>query len=195
MKELVQIQKNLKVPKRQRNTFANYNYRSCEDILEAVKPLLAKYECSLIIDDKMVAVGNRIYVEATAKLMNSEKELVMTSAYAREGESKKGMDPSQLTAATSSYARKYALNGLFCIDDTRDADATNNHKDEPENPTVDNRQPIDLKKITTPEGRAFIKGFDSVDDAITRMEKTKIIDDKADAIIRDIWEEEHNDNS
>ena len=127
MKELIAIQSELKAPKNQMNKFGGYHYRSAEDILEAVKPHLAKHSCTLIISDTIEMLGNRFYIKATAKLANSAGVVVETTAYAREEEIKKGMDASQITGATSSYARKYALNGLFCIDDTRDADATNTH--------------------------------------------------------------------
>ncbi len=128
MEELTIIQSELKAPKNQRNTFGNYNYRSAEDILEAVKPLLKKHSCHLTISDEMVQLGNRFYVKATALLeKNDGSNGITVTAYAREEESKKGMDSSQITGATSSYARKYALNGLFCIDDTKDADFTNTH--------------------------------------------------------------------
>lgn len=127
---LMQIQSELKAPKNQRNNFGGYNYRSCEDIMEAVKPLLLKNGVVLTVSDDMSVVGNRIYVKATATLSDGE-DIISNSAFAREAEVKKGMDDSQITGATSSYARKYALNGLFCIDDTKDADATNTHgKDE-----------------------------------------------------------------
>ncbi len=127
--KLMIIQASLKAPKNQRNAFGNYNYRSCEDILEAVKPLLYDTKTTLTISDEMVEVGGRIYVKATATLKDCETwEIIEQNvAYARESESKKWMDDSQITWATSSYARKYALNGLFCIDDVRDADATNDH--------------------------------------------------------------------
>lgn len=148
MKELMLIQSELKAPKNQFNRFGNYNYRSCEDILEAVKPLLAKNECSLTISDDIVEVGGRIYVKATAKIVNKDGKEVTNSAFAREAEEKKGMDVSQITGSASSYARKYALNGLFCIDDTRDADATNTHGKE-EKKMVESVQakPIDATKI------------------------------------------------
>ena len=126
MKELIAIQSELKAPKNQWNDFGKYNYRSAEDILEAVKPLLKKHECHLTISDEMVVLGDRYYVKATATLAK-EGESISTTAYAREEESKKGMDSSQITGSTSSYARKYALNGLFCIDDTKDSDFTNTH--------------------------------------------------------------------
>ena len=134
--KLMLIQASLKAPKNQRNAFGNYNYRSCEDILEAVKPLLYDTKTTLTVSDEMVEVGGRIYVKATATLKDCETwEIIeQNSAYARESESKKWMDDSQITWATSSYARKYALNGLFCIDDVKDADATNTHWKE-EKPT------------------------------------------------------------
>ena len=124
MKELIDIQKTLKAPKGQLNKFGNYKYRSCEDILEALKPLLYENKCVLTINDDIVSVGNRVYVKATVTLKNGTEE-ISTTAFAREEETKKGMDSSQITGSTSSYARKYALNGMFCIDDTKDSDATN----------------------------------------------------------------------
>jgi hypothetical protein len=128
MKNLIKIQSELKSPKNQRNNFGNYNYRNCEDILEAVKPLLEKYECTVTISDDIVEVGNRIYVKATATFYDIKLAINSSvSAYAREPEQQKGMSESQITGASSSYARKYALNGLFLIDDTKDADATNVH--------------------------------------------------------------------
>jgi len=126
---LMNVQKELKAPKIQRNNFGNYNYRSQEDILEAVKPLLHDNGLHMIISDEIQVVGERVYVKATVTISNGDKELSV-SASARESLSKKGMDESQITGATSSYARKYALNGLFLIDDTKDADATNDHKEE-----------------------------------------------------------------
>jgi hypothetical protein len=125
---LNKIQCELKAPKTQMNKFGGYAYRSCEDILEAVKPLLQKYEAVLTIGDEIIAVADRIYVKATATLKGKDGE-VSVNAYAREPASKKGSDESQITGAASSYARKYALNGLFAIDDAKDADATNTHED------------------------------------------------------------------
>lgn len=124
-KKLMLIQAKLDAPKSQVNSFGNYKYRSCEDILAAVKPLLEETETTLTLNDEIVVVGTRVYVKATASLCFGE-QCVHTTAYAREAENKKGMDESQITGAASSYARKYALNGLFCIDDTKDADTTNN---------------------------------------------------------------------
>ena len=131
MNKLQKIQTALKAPKGQTNAFGKYKYRSCEDILEAVKPLLSEHDISLVIADKIVEVGGRVYVEATAELSDGEKVIATSCASAREPELKKGMDEAQITGATSSYARKYALNGLFAIDDTKDADATNDHKPTP----------------------------------------------------------------
>ncbi len=125
MKELITIQSELKAPKTQVNRFGGYKYRKAEDILEAVKPLLAKQKCTLIITDDIVMVGNRIYVKATATIKNEKGEFEETTGWAREEETKKGMDGSQITGASSSYARKYALNGLFAIDDNADSDTTN----------------------------------------------------------------------
>lgn len=132
MKQLVEIQKELKAPKNQENKFGGYKYRSAEDILEAAKKILPQKGCYLTITDTIEMIGNRVYVVATATLTNSEGQSVSTRAYAREEETKKGMDAAQITGSASSYARKYALNGLFCIDDTRDPDATNTHGKEEE---------------------------------------------------------------
>lgn len=128
-KKLAEVQKALKAPKSQFNKFGGYSYRSCEDILEAAKPLCIEHGLLLKITDQVVNVGERYYVEATAAVYDTEKdcEPITATGYARESDVKKGMDESQITGAASSYARKYALNGLFCIDDTKDADATNDH--------------------------------------------------------------------
>jgi len=122
--KLMMIQNELKAPKNQRNNFGNYNYRSAEDILEAVKPLNQKYKCVLILSDSIVVKENRFYIEAVATLVDAEEEnaVIFARAYAREEEVKKGMDSSQVTGSCSSYARKYALNGLYNIDDNKDAD-------------------------------------------------------------------------
>ena len=127
-KKLLGIQSELKAPKGQYNSFGKYSYRSCEDIMEAVKPLLDKHKAALTVKDEITMIGDRYYVKATATLIDIDTgDKVETSAFAREDESKKGQDLAQLTGATSSYARKYALNGLFAIDDNKDADATNTH--------------------------------------------------------------------
>jgi len=140
---LAAIQSALKAPKSQFNSFGGYHYRNAEDILEAVKPLLAQQGCVLTCTDEIVLIGERYYVKATATICNKEGQIVQTCAYAREEESKKGMDGSQVTGASSSYARKYALNGLFCIDDTKDSDTTNtgDQKPQPE------KKPAPKKKV------------------------------------------------
>lgn len=121
----IAFQCELKAPKNQYNSFGKYKYRSAEDILEALKPLEAKHGIMIIVSDEVVAVGNRVYVKATARAIDAQSETqqeIIGTAYARESDEKKGMDASQITGTASSYARKYALNGLFCIDDTKDAD-------------------------------------------------------------------------
>ena len=131
--KLMNVQNELKVPKNNTNTFGNYKFRNAEDILEVLKPLLKKHNVTVIITDDVVMVGDRYYIKATVKFIDTETgEMIETSALAREEETKKGFDASQITGSTSSYARKYALNGLFAIDDTKDSDTTNKHlKDEP----------------------------------------------------------------
>ena len=124
--KLKAIQTELKAPKNQHNKFGGYNYRSCEDILEALKPILAKVGAVVTIEDEITMIGDRYYIKATAWFTDTEsKDRIFNTAYAREEESKKGMDGSQVTGASSSYARKYALNGMFAIDDNKDSDFTN----------------------------------------------------------------------
>ncbi|MEO3534119.1 ERF family protein [Phocaeicola vulgatus] len=147
MKELNTIQNLLKAPKNQYNKFGNYKYRNCEDILEAVKPLLFSQSCTLTISDEIVMIGTRYYVRATATIKNANGETETTTAYAREDESKKGMDASQITGSTSSYARKYALNGLFCIDDTKDSDSLNNECQSNNQLEKDNRKLLPKEKF------------------------------------------------
>lgn len=132
VEQLADIQEKLKAPKGQHNNFGNYNYRSCEDILEALKPLLKESGLTLTLDDSIESAGNRIYIKATAKLQNSDGESIENHAFAREAETKKGMDDSQITGTASSYARKYALNGMFLIDDAKDADS-NEYKNQQDN--------------------------------------------------------------
>lgn len=161
MDALQKIQAELKAPKGQYNSFGKYAYRSAEDILEAVKPLLKKNKAELILSDEIVEVGGRIYVKATA-MLNADGEKAVVNAYAREPEQKKGMDESQITGTASSYARKYALNGLFLIDDTKDADTdeykhTQNNAPQPapkqsEQKPVDGNKKINRKTIETLEG-------------------------------------------
>ena len=126
--KLMNIQYELKCNKSQYNSFGRYAYRSSEDILEAVKPLLYKYKATLVINDDIVLIGDRFYVKATSKITDIETgECVESTAFAREDENQKGMSSAQVTGSVSSYARKYALNGLFAIDDNKDADSTNTH--------------------------------------------------------------------
>lgn len=153
MKELLNIQQELKAPKNNFNQFGKYKYRSAEGILEAVKPLLGKNGCTLTITDEVQFIGVRYYIKATACLLNAEGESVCVSALAREEETKKGMDASQITGTASSYARKYALNGLFAIDDTKDADALNTT---PEYTQADEMQKA-LQKVAEAKTREELK--------------------------------------
>ena len=131
--KLLNVQSELKAPKSQYNSFGKYKYRSCEDILEALKPILNKNKATVIISDDILFVEGRHYIKATVKFIDTENgETVENSALAREDEIKKGMDSSQITGSVSSYARKYALNGMFAIDDTKDSDSTNTHEVDPE---------------------------------------------------------------
>lgn len=134
------IQTSLKAPKTQNNEFGGYKYRSCEDILEAVKPLLASYKAVLLLSDELIQIGERYYIKAVATFADTESpELITVTASAREELTRKGMDSSQITGATSSYARKYALSGLFAIDDTRDADTMDNRDNPKSSDRQDNR--------------------------------------------------------
>lgn len=128
--KLIRVQQELKAPKGQYNSFGKYKYRNAEDIIEAVKPLLHKEGLLMTISDELVQVGDRYYVKAKVIIQDKPELTYVVSAYAREEETKKGMDGAQITGAASSYARKYALNGMFAIDDTKDADATNKHEDD-----------------------------------------------------------------
>jgi hypothetical protein len=140
MKELIAIQAELKAPKNQYNSFGKYKYRSVEDILEAVKPLLLKYQCTLIIEDEIKEVGGIVFVEATASIQKDMEGRAVT-AQAGIDINRKGMDIAQSFGSSSSYARKYALNGLFLIDDTKDPDSTNDHA--PKVPSVTKTKPTD----------------------------------------------------
>lgn len=150
MKELIAIQSELKAPKSQFNKFGGYKYRKAEDILEAAKPLLAKQKCTLIITDDVVLIGNRIYVKATAIIKNEKGECETSTGWAREEETKKGMDGSQITGASSSYARKYALNGLFAIDDNQDSDAANEVQHQEAQQQTQTQQPAAQQPATSP---------------------------------------------
>lgn len=157
--KLLKIQQELKCKKGQYNNFGKYRYRSCEDILESVKPLLAETKCILTLSDEMVQIGDRYYIEALATITDIETgETIQNTAYAREEESKKGMDGSQITGTASSYARKYALNGMFLIDDTKDADTdeyqnttTNQETTNPRQEVIDycEKNGLDMKEIAS----------------------------------------------
>lgn len=139
--KLLTLQQKLKAPKKQYSDFGNYYYRSCEDITEAVKPLLLEIKAVLLLADEIVTVGGRIYVKATAKLLDVESDgAVEACGYAREAESRPKFDVAQLTGTASSYARKYALNGLFALDDTKDADAMPSKQQQAEKPAGGNQK-------------------------------------------------------
>ncbi|MGN0251995.1 MAG: ERF family protein [Oliverpabstia sp.] len=164
------VQSKLKAPKGQYNPFGKYNYRSCEDILEAVKPILAEVNAVIVIRDDLVQIGERYYVKATAVLIDCESsEQVENSAFAREEESKKGMDASQITGSASSYARKYALNGLLCIDDVKDADTGDNSKSEG-NKSGSGRQKKSDNKSESSDGNTKISA-DMINTIKSQVEK------------------------
>jgi len=152
------IQENLNVPKLQHNSFGDFYYRSLEDILEALKPHLAKLKYTLVLHDEIVCIEGWHYVKANAILTDDKNKTVAeNTAYARETETKKGMDAAQITGATSSYARKYALNGMFLCDDTKDADATNTHGKEPAKKIASKKtpaEPIDIQNLTADVAKA-----------------------------------------
>ncbi|MEA1969343.1 MAG: ERF family protein [Thermodesulfobacteriota bacterium] len=150
-KKLAKVQKDLKAPKSQYNKFGRYNYRNLEDIMEAVKPLLYKNELTLTMSDEPVLIGDRFYIKATATLSEFEhtENKIIAVAYARETLIQKGMNEAQITGSTSSYARKYCLNGLFCIDDTKDADFTNTGQNNTQNAPQQNLMTkAQVQKIT-----------------------------------------------
>jgi sak2 len=148
--KLIEIQAELKAPKSQFNKFGGYNYRNCEDILEAVKPLCAKHDVVPLLSDEIVMIGERYYVKSIAKITDGKNEIT-TTAFARESFDKKGMDESQITGSASSYARKYALNGLFCIDDTKDADFMDNSQ---------NKKATSTPPQTTKPKEKHVAGYD-----------------------------------
>lgn len=153
--KLSKVQSELKAPKGQYNSFGKYKYRSCEDILEAVKPLNAKHGVVLTVGDEVVEISNRFYVKATATFVDIESgEKIINTALAREDDSKKGMDGSQITGTASSYARKYCLNGLFCIDDTKDAD-TDEYRHQQECKPQENK-PQERQYVKVVNGRTAV---------------------------------------
>lgn len=179
---LTDIQNELKVPKKRTNSFGGYKYRNAEDILEAVKPLLQKYDATLYISDGVEAVGDRVYVTATATI-SAGVENISVKAYAREAETKKGMDESQITGTASSYARKYALNGLFLIDDTKDADSDEYTEE------IKNREIVAKtanKKISAVKAAALEK---QLNDAGAKIEK--LLDHYGVKTLQELTEEQH----
>ena len=174
--KIMNVQTELKAPKGQYNSFGKYKYRSCEDILESLKPVLSKFKLAIMISDDVVEVNGRNYIKATVTLINIEKadEQIQVTALAREEETKKGMDGSQITGASSSYARKYALNGLFAIDDTKDSDATNTGE---EKKTKDKTEakPVSKKQLAI---NCILKldKFVELDNIMATLQKTKLED-------------------
>lgn len=167
MESLLKIQAELKAPKNQRNNFGKYNYRSCEDILEAVKPLLTKYKCTLKISDEIKEVGSITFVESTATIIDENKNVEETTAQAGIDINRKGMDIAQSFGSSSSYARKYALNGLFLIDDTKDADSTNTHGKD----TKTQSKELDWLNKGTPEFKkvqAYLKGGGTIENVLKK---------------------------
>lgn len=176
------IQSDLNAPKNLFNKFGGYAYRSAESILEAVKPFLRSTDTVLTISDEMVEVGGRVYVKATATF-TGEDGSIATTAFAREPDDRKGMDASQITGATSSYARKYALNGLFCIDDTKDADATNDHGNTtPKAEPVKELSMVD-KIIDSFRSQTTLEGLEA------KMEKAKSTPHGTDALVIKVYHE------
>ena len=178
--KLLNIQSKLKAPKNQKNNFGGYNYRSCEDIFEAVKPLLKEEGLTLRTTDELVLIGDRYYIKATAILSDGKNE-IQNIAYAREEESKKGMDGSQITGASSSYARKYALNGLFLIDDVKDSDTTNDGTDKQQ--TI---KKVETKKVVS-EPIKPVETTSTGDELMSLVDKEEItkfiVENKLEAVI------------
>lgn len=190
MKKLTEIQSTLKAPKGNFNNFGKYKYRSCEDILEALKPLLAELSCVVTLSDEIVQIGERYYIKATATLLDCESgETQSTTAFAREELEKKGMDSSQITGSASSYARKYALNGLFAIDDGVDADKTNTHGKKAEPATLDqvfpNKPVFDSDKFAS--FKTWTEGK-SKDEVIAKINEIKEKYSLSDIMVMDLEE-------
>lgn len=175
--KLAEIQQEIKAPKGQFNSFGKYKYRSCEDLVEAIKPVINPKGYSLILTDEVLEVGGRVYFKATATITNGT-EAYSANGWAREDDNKKGMDASQLSGATSSYARKYALNGLFAIDDTKDSDTTNDGKEEKKvTVTVEKKEPQKLinKVAFNPENKRWLEAKGKLSTGETTIEKLKEI--------------------
>lgn len=165
--KLLNIQTQLKAPKSQYNSYGKYYYRNCEDILEAVKPLLKKENCTLFLTDEVETIENRFYIKVTVHFVDiDDGTTINVTAFAREEESKKGMDGSQVTGASSSYARKYALNGLFCIDDTKDSDTTNKGEDKPD----------EAKKEEGEEKKRLANAIKSIDELVKKLIEVKKVE-------------------
>ena len=174
--KLLNIQLELKAPKSQYNGFGKYSYRSCEDILEALKPCLKQFNLTVILTDNLVEVNGRNYVQATVTLIDIDdpKQQIVNTAFAREEETKKGMDGSQITGASSSYARKYALNGLFAIDDNKDSDSTNKGEEKKTKDKVE-AKPVSKKQLAI---NCILKldKFVELDNIMAALQKTKLED-------------------
>lgn len=185
---LNEIQSKLKAPKNKRNSFGGYNYRSCEDILEALKPILAEYGAQMTISDEMVAVGNRVYVQATVTLRTSDGEYTV-KGWAREAETKKGMDDSQITGTASSYARKYALNGMFLIDDTKDADTDEYRTESTGRAQIEAVADMKIGKVKAAAILAYIENnFESVEQVIDWIKGNYNV-----ATVEDLTEAQYSD--
>lgn len=191
-------QQKLIAPKNQYNKFGNYNYRSCEDILEGLKPIMAELKFAVRISDEMLLIGNRYYVKATATFIDVESEaMVSNSAYAREEESVKGMSSSQITGSASSYARKYALNGLFCIDDVKEADSRDNRQKEAEEQKAAEEKQNEIANMKVAEVKvkalASRLATDGIDEgAILKLYKVKTLADLTELQFKNIndhWED------
>jgi hypothetical protein len=186
--KVFRVQQELIAPKSQKNSFGGYSYRSCEDIMEAAKPLCEKYGLILLLSDSVDFIEGRHYVKSQALLMDVNDGATYSNiAFARESDTKKGMDAAQVTGAASSYARKYALNGLLMIDDCKDADATNRH-DKPVPPALPF---VDITKLKTDDGKKYIGGFATADAAIAKIRETRTVDDAAQFAISQLWYDNH----
>ena len=196
--KLAKIQQELIAPKNQFNKFGGFTYRSCEDILEGLKPCLAKVQAAVTISDELELIGERYYIKATATLIDIESgDLICNSAYAREEEAVKGMSPSQITGSTSSYARKYALNGLFCIDDVKDADSRDNRQKEAEEQkkAEEEQKKVEKSKISEVKLKALLARCETegvAPEKIAKLYKVKELADLTETKylnIHEHWEE------
>jgi hypothetical protein len=200
MSKLLEIQHRLKAPKGQYNNFGKYKYRSCEDILEAVKPILHEVGCTLTLTDTIELIGDRYYIKATAWLKGEDTDEVVT-AYAREAETKTGMDASQITGTASSYARKYALNGLFCIDDTKDADtdeyAEQTRKEKKTAPEQKKTEQKQTKEVFDPNHPLWQKALDKMlqgKGSIKALQEVYSISPSVEESIKDYLEKNRKQN-